>query len=266
MKRLLILLAIVFSAQAAAFDHQHADWSRLLEKHVLVSDDGYSSQVDYAAFKSARTELAAYLQQLTAVSEAEFGAWTRDRQLAFLINAYNAFTVELILTAYPDIESIRDLGGLFTSPWKKRFFKLLGKERHLDEIEHDMIRAPGRFDEPRIHVAVVCASIGCPMLRPEAFVADKLDEQLEDSMRRFLSDRSRNRFDPAGGTLQLSRIFDWYGSDFEQPEGRFTSLKRSIGIYAEQLADSSAEAQRIRDGDYRIRFLEYDWQLNDTRR
>ncbi|MGD8911013.1 MAG: DUF547 domain-containing protein, partial [Chromatiales bacterium] len=94
-------------------------------------------------------------------------------------NPYNAFTIELILTKYPGIESIKELGGLFRSPWKRRFFTLLGERRHLDNLEQDMIRAFGVFDEPRIHFALNCASIGCPMLRNEAYVAERLDLQLE---------------------------------------------------------------------------------------
>jgi len=258
-------LGLAVSPARAAFDHSHQAWDALLGKHVVLIAGGNASQVRYAAFREDRAALKAYLGPLSAVPRAQYESWTRAQQLAFLINAYNAFTIELILTRYPDLQSIRDLGTLLQSPWKRKFFTLLGDERHLDNVEHDMIRAPGAFDEPRIHVAVVCASVGCPMLRDEAFTAERLDAQLEDGMRRFLSDRSRNRYDPRSGSLQVSKIFDWYGKDFEQGHGGFTSLDATFARYADQLADSAADRARIRGGGLDIRFLDYDWKLNDYR-
>lgn len=250
----------------AAFDHGHGDWNALLRKHVKLISDGKASQLDYAGIAAERPALDTYLAALSAVSVTEYRGWQRDERLAFLINAYNAFTVALILGKYPRLNSIRDLGSFLQSPWKKKFVRLLGEVRNLDDIEHDMIRAPGVFDEPRIHVAVVCASIGCPMLRNEAFVAARLKAQLEDSMRRFLSDRSRNRFDTASGKLEVSKIFDWYGEDFEKGWQGFDSLKATFARYAPQLADAAGDQARIRNGDYALEFLDYDWRLNDTRR
>jgi hypothetical protein len=249
---------------AAAFDHQHAAWETLLRQHVVVSPDGTESRVDYAALKQDRRAFDAYLAQLSAISEAEFSGWSREQRLAFLINAYNAFTIDLILSAYPDLHSIRDLGSLTTSPWKKSFFTLRGASHSLDDIEHGMIRAPGAFDEPRVHFALVCASIGCPMLRNEAYTADRLDAQLEDGMRRFLSDPSRNRYAAASGTLEVSKIFDWYGGDFAKGHGGFTSVAATLGRYADLLADDPAVRQAIRDGRVPVTFLEYDWKLNDA--
>jgi len=267
MKSALAIAALLLtSCPAAAFDHRHADWQALLERHVVVASDGHSSRVDYSGFKHDRTRLGAYLGELNAVAMSEFEQWDGASRLAFLINAYNAWTIELVLDAYPELDSIKDLGGLFSSPWRKRFFTLLGERRSLDDLEHQLIRAPGVFDEARIHVALVCASIGCPMLRPEAFVAQRLDAQLEDSMRRFLGDRSRNRFDGARGELFVSKIFDWYEDDFQRPHGRFASLADTFASYAESLAHTSHEAEQIRSGEYSLHFLSYDWQLNDVRR
>jgi len=261
-----LLLGLLWALPGlAAFDHQHRAWSELLARHVVYVPDGNASGVRYAALKDERAQLGAYLATLSAVTPAQYGAWSRDQRLAFLINAYNAFTVELILTRYPELKSIKDLGNLFQSPWKKRFFMLLGESRHLDEIEHEMIRAPGVFDEPRIHVGVVCASIGCPMLRNDAFTAERLDGQLDDAMRRFMSDRSRNRFDAADGVLRVSKIFDWYGKDFEQGHRGYDSLKTVFARHADQLADSADDRARIRAGSYRLDFLSYDWALNDVR-
>lgn len=248
----------------AAFDHGHEAWNSLLKKHVRLVSGGNASRLDYAGVATERPALDAYLSSLSAVSAAEYRGWQRDEKLAFLINAYNAFTVALILGKYPALKSIRDLGSFLQSPWKKKFIRLLGETLSLDDIEHGMIRAPGVFDDPRIHAAVVCASIGCPMLRNEAFVAGRLDAQLEDGMRRFLSDRSRNRFDAARGALGVSRIFDWYHDDFEQGRRGFDSLQATFARYAPQLAESAGDQARIRKGGYALEFLDYDWRLNDT--
>ena len=265
MKQILLsLILLLASGLAQAFDHSHGAWDALLQRHVVLISEGNASQVDYAGMLADRAALKAYLETLSAVSEDEYRGWGKAERLAFLINAYNAFTVELILTRYPDLHSIKALGSLFRSPWKQRFFTLLGQERHLDELEHALIRAPGVFDEPRIHFAVNCASVGCPMLRHEAYKAKRLDAQLQDSLRRFLSDHSRNRFDPASGRLQVSKIFDWYGEDFEQGHPGFTSLQSLFGKYAGLLTDSSVARRRIAAGDYRLAFLDYDWRLNDV--
>jgi hypothetical protein len=265
---LLGLLVIVLSTlvRAQSFDHSHAAWNTLLTKHVKTFANGNASAADYTAIKAEHAVLKAYLGTLSAVGDAEYAAWSKAQRLAFLINAYNAFTVELILTKYPDLESIKDLGSVFSSPWKKKFFRLLGKERHLDDIEHGMIRTPGSFDDPRIHVAVVCASIGCPMLRPEAFTAEKLDAQLDDSMQRFLADASRNRYDAATGRLLVSKIFDWYGKDFEQGHKGYDSLKGLFARHSGQLATAVEAQAKVHKGDYRLEFLDYDWKLNDSRR
>ncbi|HRY15412.1 MAG: DUF547 domain-containing protein [Candidatus Competibacteraceae bacterium] len=267
MKKLLAILTLMLMSSAVfAFDHRHTDWEALLKRHVVLITQGNASQVDYAGFKTDQTALQQYLDALSAVSEADYRRWSKPQQLAFLINAYNAFTIELILTRYPDLKSIKDLGSILQSPWKKTFFTLLGQERSLDEVEHGMIRAPGVFNEPRIHAAVNCASIGCPMLRNEAFVADRLDQQLEDSMRRFLADRSRNRFDAARNTLSVSKIFDWYQGDFEKGYQGFTSLDATFARYADALGDTPQAQAAIRQGGLKIQYLDYDWALNAKRR
>jgi hypothetical protein len=262
----LLAAVMLFSATAnAAFDHAHARWGALLDKHVVTNAAATASRVRYAGMQADRAQLAAYLDVLAAVTPQEYDRWTRQQRLAFLINAYNAWTVDLVLTRYPDLRSIKDLGTLLQSPWKKKVVRLLGEVKSLDDLEHGMIRAPGAFDDPRIHVAVVCASIGCPMLPKDAFVADRLDAQLDDAMRRFLSDRERNRFDTASRTLQVSQIFDWYRKDFEQGHKGYDSLKTLFARHAEQLADVPEARARIRAGDYRLDFLTYDWSLNDAR-
>ena len=177
--------------------------------------------------------------------------------MAFLINAYNAFTVELILTRYPDLKSIKDLGSLLQSPWKKKFFTLLGEERHLDWIEHEQLRP--RYDDPRVHAAVNCASIGCPALRDEAFTAARLEAQLDDGMRRFMGDRTRNRV--AGGKLEVSTIFKWFREDFEKGQQGFQRSKTCSRVRraAERRARRPA---RLRERALPLSYLDYDWSLN----
>ncbi len=256
------ILALVCPAGAIDFDHSHSAWSDMLQKHVSWISGGTASQVDYAGFKSDRQELQNYLAALSSVSQQQFDKWSRNEQLAFLINAYNAFTVELILTRWPDIDSIRDTGSLFSSPWRKEFFSLLGDKRHLDWVEHEMIRGSGRYKEPLIHFAVNCASIGCPALLNEAFVADRLDEQLLDVTRRFLQDRSRNYFDAENNALNISSIFDWYEEDFRKNWRGYTSLKSFFAKHADWLNGDKLVRQTIQQGNYEIRFLPYDWRLN----
>ncbi len=262
-------LALWSTTAQAAFDHLHSAWNALLKAHVVVAAGGNASTLSYAGMQRDHKALRAYLAAQSAVSTQEYDAWTKPQQLAFLINAYNAFTVELILTRYPDLKSIKDLGNFLQSPWQKKFFRLMGAERSLDDVEHRLIRAPGVFDDPHIHAAVVCASVGCPMLRNEAFVADRLDTQLDDGLRRFLSDRTRNRFEPgagaSAGTLQVSKLFDWYHKDFEQGHRGLDSLQTLFARYAEGLADMPAAQREIRAGRAKIVFLDYDWSLNDAR-
>ena len=258
----LALAAQLFVGGAAAqgFDHEHKAWTALLAKHVVLIDGGKASQVRYADFQKDRSRLKAYTAALSAVSEQEFRGWSRDQRLAFLLNAYNAHMVELVLTRYPGIQSVWDFGKLFNNPFKRRFFTLLGREFTLDMIEHDTIRARGAYDDPRIHMAVNCASIGCPALRPEAFVAEKLDAQLEDSVQRFLSDRSRNRADTEA--LRVSKIFDWYGDDFAAKSG---SVMNWLARYADQFTADPALQRAVREAKLPLRFLDYDWSLNARR-
>jgi hypothetical protein len=253
------------AASAQTFDHTHAAWDALLQKHVKLISDGRASQVDYAGFARDRAALGAYLKSLSAVGADDYARWSKAQQFAFLANAYNAFTIEKILTRWPDIKSIRDFGSVFGNPWKDRFFTLLGKPQNLDGIEHETMRAPGAFDDPRVHVAVNCASIGCPMLPNRALVADQLDAQLDDLMLRFLSDRSRNRFNPQTRALELSRIFDWYGKDFEHGHKGFASVADVGARYAQQLANSPADRTLLREKKAPVKFLEYDWALNGVR-
>ncbi|MGH8581428.1 MAG: DUF547 domain-containing protein [Gammaproteobacteria bacterium] len=260
------LAALLWSAQpvkAGEFDRSHGAWTDLLAKHVVLTDQGQASRVAYADLRIDSGRLQNYLAALSGVSAKAFAAWDKRDRLAFLINAYNAFTVQLILSRYPRLESIKDLGNLFRSPWQRRFFTLLGREQSLDDIEHGLIRKPGAYDDPRIHTAVNCASIGCPMLREEAYVGARLDAQLDDQVRRFLSDRTRNRYSVSRRTLEVSSIFKWYVEDFGRGHRGIRSVPSFLATHAELLADRPADQELIRTERAPLDYLDYDWALND---
>lgn len=251
-----------FGQNSAAYDHGGARWDALLKKHVKWLPDNKQSRVAYTGFQADRAELKAVLDSLSAVSKASFDGWTREQQMAFLVNAYNAFTIELVLTGYPGIQSIKDLGSFVQSAWKKKFFTLLGERQNLDWVEHAQLRP--RYADPRIHAAIVCASIGCPALRPEAFTATQLNAQLEDGMRRFLGDRTRNRYQ--NGQLEVSQIFKWFREDFEQGHQGFAKVQDVFARYAAQLTDQPGGQAALRAKTVPIGYLDYDWSLNDAGR
>lgn len=255
---MLALLAAIQTSWAEGFDHRL--WDALLKQYVAEIDGGHSTAVDYDAFAANRKRLQQYLEALSDVSQAEFDSWPTDAQLAFLINAYNAWTVELILTEWPEVESIKDLGSLFSSPWSKSIAPLLGDQLSLNDIEHQWIRGSGRYQEPRIHFAVNCASVGCPALRSEAYVAERLSEQLDEQTRMFLADRSRNRL--GSEYLELSSIFKWYRKDFERGWQGYNGLVEFLSDYADALDLDSVEIDALATGDIEIDHLDYDWGIN----
>lgn len=233
--------------------------SALLSRHVRWNAAGTATSVDYAGVRRDREVLQLLLDQSSGVAGAAFAAWSLAARQAFLVNAYNLWTLALIADAPPETESIRDLGSWFRSPWKRAFIPLLGATRSLDDIEHDLLRGAPDFNEPRIHFAVNCASIGCPALRPEAYGATRWEAQLDDQTRRFLRDRTRNRvLERAPLSLGISAIFDWYGDDFEPAGGVSGFLAR----YPDALGLTADETVALREGAARIEFLDYDWRLN----
>lgn len=247
----LLSMGTLMTISAEAFDHTHSSFDQVLKSHVV--NEGHESVVRYKTLTGNPAALDTYLASVSKVSEAEYGTWTDPQKLAFLINAYNAFTLKLIMARYP-VKSIKDLGGIFSSPWKKEFFVLFGKKTYLDHIEHDLIR--GRFKEPRIHFALVCASKGCPKLMDSAFTAASLEAQLEQAAQNFLTDTEKNRLKSGPiPVLELSSIFKWYGKDFGADE---KALKAYI-LPRMQLASALMTQAHAAP----IRFLDYDWSLND---
>lgn len=244
-----LLLAGAFSV--SAFDHTHARWTRLLQTHTIEAP-GPATNVRYAALKAFPVEIDAYLAELSAVKATEFAKWPRDHRLAFLLNAYNAFTVKLVVDHYP-VKSIKDIGGLLGSPWKRKFVPLLGRTISLDDLEHVWIRP--QYREPRIHFAVVCASVGCPRLRREAFRASDLEIQLATATREFLGDRRWNRASPKA--VEVSSIFKWYGSDWGGSRELRTFLAGGLGL-------SDPVRSRFVAGEIPLKHTSYDWSLNDA--
>lgn len=258
---LFALQSFLLSAPAwSAVDH--ATWDGLLKTHVISLRGGQATQVDYAGMAKDHNQLKHYLTLTSSVTRLDFERWSQAEQLAFLINTYNAWTVELILTAYPKVESIKELGAFLQSPWKKRFIPLLGEIRSLDDIEHGLIRGSGRYNDPRIHFALNCASIGCPALRAEAFVTPRLEVQLEDATKTFLSDKNRNRIEVEG--FKVSSIFKWYRKDFEQGWRGVYSLPHFFALYRQSFGLDNKTAHQLASGNVAIEFLDYDWRLNAT--
>jgi hypothetical protein len=263
---LLAAVLMMGSSTAIAFDHQHQLFTKVLKDVVKLSANKKQTRVDYEQLFAQPEQLNQYLAQLSSVKISEYELWAKDQQLSFLINAYNGFTLQLIMQNYAKFqagkaESIKDLGSFFFSPWKQSFFTLLGEERHLDNIEHDMIRE--WFERPRIHAALVCAAVSCPPLRNQAFVADKLQQQLHDQMAQFLSDDQRNTINLKDNRLYLSSIFKWYGNDFEKGQQGFFDLRDLIKKYQADMADDTQQLTWLQKQTFSIRYLDYDWRLND---
>ena len=255
-----LLAATLMLSSAAYADFNHSSWDGLLNKNVTMTNGGKASVVNYAGMKADQAKLSSYLNATSKVSQAEFNRWSKDEQLAFLINVYNAGTVDLVLTKYPNLKSIKDIGGMFGSPWKQDFVNVLGKKRSLDDIEHNLIRGSGRYNEPRIHFAVNCASIGCPALLNDAYTGSKLDKQLEQVTSKFLADSSRNRL--KGNTLEVSPIFKWYKEDFETSWRGTKNLEGFLGRYSSSLGLNKSQAADLKSGKTKISYTDYDWKLN----
>jgi len=256
-----IVVALFFqvAAFAQSFDHSHQGFTDVLKKHVVVYDNGLKSAVNYKTLAQQPDRLDDYLSSLSQITQTQYETWTEDQKLAFLINAYNGFTLQLIINNYDqfksgDADSIRDLGGFFSSPWEKDFFSLLGQKRTLNWLEHEKIRVD--FDEPRIHAALVCAAVSCPKLREEAFIGNRLNKQLEDQMVTFLSDDDKNGIDDNG--LYLSKIFDWYAEDFKQ------GGKKGVLLYMQDYSGALTDGTQQITASTPVRFVDYNWALNSV--
>jgi hypothetical protein len=241
--------------QAPEFDHTHAGLTSVYDVALK------GGLIDYAGLRAKPKALDAYLAQLARTTPAQHATWSRDQRFAFWINAYNAYTIQLIRDEGP-VKSIKDLGGFFSSPWEKKFIPMpafdpegKNKKLTLDEIEHELLRPV--FKDARVHAAINCASMGCPPLRATAFSAEGLDDQLEDQVGVWLSDPTRNQVSPSGGKIRVSKIFDWFKEDFGKKDA---AVARWIADHVKD--EGIANALRAAAGDIDVKYLDYDWKVN----
>ncbi|MEM8845365.1 MAG: DUF547 domain-containing protein [Pseudomonadota bacterium] len=234
-KVLSILLAFSFSTALFA-DSNHAIFNPLLNKYV---DDGF---VDYPGFNDAPV-FEQYIQELGQPLETT----DRDEQLAFWINAYNAFAIKGILDGRSPSSFFGRIGY-----FKNAKYEIGGQTINLYDLERDIIIP---FDEPRIHFAINCASVSCPKLQSEVYIADQLETQLEESTVIFINDETRNKFDTDKKVAHISKIFDWFEKDFVKHSG-------SVQKYIAQYVDDPIIAEDLNNEEYKIVYLDYDWNLN----
>lgn len=239
----LIVLLIVFSITQVSIHAQvsHIIFDGLLKKNVTAS-----GKVNYKAFIKDSVELNKYLKLLS--DNAPDGKWSKNDEKAYWINAYNAFTIKLITKYYP-VKSIKDIAGkipFINTPWDIKFIKIGGEKMDLNNIEHGKLRK--KFNDPMVHMAIVCASKSCPILLNEAYVGTKLDAQYEKQTKAFLADPFRNKV--SADKPQLSMIFKWYGGDFKK---NGSSVIDFVNKYAATKINKNAD----------IDYLTYDWGLNE---
>jgi hypothetical protein len=231
-----ILICVLFSWFESTSDIQaqvnHNEWNGLLQKHVSKNGN-----VNYLGFKSDLNALKYYIDTLG--NQMPSTEWTKNEKLAYWINAYNALTVDLILRNYP-IKSIKDI----KDPWDQRLWKFGDQWINLSDIEHKILRP---MDEPRIHFAIVCASISCPQLQNEAFRASNIEEQLTNATKEFLADTSKNKL--SKDDIKISKIFKWFKKDFEVNG----SVIDFLNTYSDLEVSESAKKS----------YSDYNWDLND---
>jgi hypothetical protein len=215
-------------------------YAELLARYVK------SGRVDYKGFKADETRLDEYLNILAQVRPDEL---SHDERFAFYINAYNAWTIKLILSGYPGIKSIKELGNLFSSPWKKKIAAIDGKMLSLDEIEHDILRPT--FKDPRVHFAINCAAKSCPPLISEPYSGIELNRQLDENARNFINSLPNNYLE--GDTLWTSMIFKWFSEDFNQD---------IIGFFLKYANEQLKAALNAPQRHIQVKYLNYDWSLN----
>ena len=268
-----IVFVVLISALIAGTDvrgqsFDHSAYDSVLGTYVR---DG---EVDYASLKTDRGALDRYVEQLGSVTPDEFAGWDEADRIAYLINAYNALMMRIVIDHYP-IEpagfftmkrhlypnnSVRQIDGVFDGIR----YRVAGEPLTLDDIEHARLRA--NYHEPRIHFALVCAAVSCPPLLDEAYTGARLDAQLADQGRIFMNDPRKNRVDREEDVVYLSKIFDWFGEDFAglAPETGYRGDEATRGVLAfvgRYLPEP--EAEYLKDGEYAVEFLDYDWTLND---
>lgn len=238
MKQSLLLLAGIFLSLTALAQPSHATFNQLLKTHVTPS-----GEVNYKGVIADKPKLEQYLNTLAKNHPKE--GWSKNEKMAYWINAYNAFTISAVIKHYP-LKSITEIKPADAENiWKSDFIKIGDKSYSLDHIEHEILRK--KFQDPRIHFAVNCASVSCPPLLNEAFHAERLEQQLEQQARRFINASEYNHI--SSNKLALSSIFSWFKSDFTKNG----SLIDYLNNYSAKPINSNAT----------ITYKTYDWNLNE---
>jgi len=256
---LLSISLCIASLSAQEFDHTHKAYDAILEKYALEGN------VDYQSLHTNPRALKRYLNTMATVSKPQFQKFSKEQQLAFLFNLYNAATLKLIIDHYP-VKSIKDIGSWFKGPWDQPVVWLFGTTITLNNLEHDILRKG--YNEPRLHLALVCAAKGCPPLRTEAYTAEKLNTQLNDQTHTFLAGSSGLRINRQTRTVYVSSIFKWYGKDFISiytPGAGFVGLnkiERAVAAFCSRYVSDQKRAY-LMTGDYTVKYIDYDWSLNE---
>lgn len=257
--------------KSEGFDHSYSKYNSLLNEYVD------NASVNYEGFIDSRAEFETFLRTLGSVNENDFENWTQEQKLAFWINAYNAFTIKAIIDHYP-IKRSFSLVGIFYAPsdsilqikgvWTKLQFRAVGRMVTLDEIEHQILRK--EFNEPRIHMAINCASISCPNLSNEAYVPQRLEQQLAQASIDFVNNPSKGiHIDEQKGKVKLSKIFKWFGEDFIQNYGsaklfnNYSLKENAVLNFTAEYLEAQAVKEYLMNNTLKIGYLGYDWHLNE---
>jgi hypothetical protein len=278
-KTRLIISAIVIStlhsieilgAEAENKSFSYDEYAAVLKSYV-----DNKGMVDYKQLKANHSMLNAFVRTLSELEAATYAKWSSRDKIAFWINAYNSLTLKAIIDNYPikssffrsmiyPRNSIRQISGV----WDKKKFRVMGKERTLEQIEHEILRK--QFKEPRIHVALVCAAMGCPPLRNEPYIGSRLQAQFDDQTRRLLDNPKKFQIDRTDTTVLLSSIFKWFGSDFVSKYGSEKTLSQlnknetAVINYLSRFVENADKEYLLR-GNYKIKYLHYDWSLNEKK-
>jgi hypothetical protein len=240
---------------------------------ILKSYVDNKGMVNYRQLKANRSKLDTFAAEISKLDDQIYIKWSDNDKIAFWVNAYNALTLKAIIDNYPikssffksriyPKNSIRQISGV----WDKKKYKVMDKTRTLEQIEHEILRK--QFKEPGIHVALVCAAMGCPPLRNKPYSGDRLQEQFDDQTRRFLSDPKKFNIDREGRKVSLSPIFKWFGSDFISKYGKKKTLPRlsknetAVINYLSRNLEKN-DGDYLLKGNFKIKYLSYDWSLNE---
>ncbi len=262
------LVFAFLTVQVQGFDHEYRGYREVLTAYAK------EGLVDYAGLQKNRSGIDQFVQEIGSVKDAEYRAWKSEQQLAFWINTYNAWFLQIVIDRYP-IQSKRLFGVFYpensvqriSGIWDGIKTRAADREVSLNDIEHKILRVV--FKEPRIHFSIVCASIGCPLLRSEPFRPDQLGSQLEDAVRSFVNNPAKVRWNESVKILELSRIFDWFADDFDSASDetwRKNYSKHHAGpvAFAARYLPASVAAV-LKNNRIKIEYLDYDWTLNEQK-